>query len=200
MAGYVIFDIEVRDPAGYEEYRRLGAPTVADWGGRFLVRGGEAAALEGGWQPHRIVVLEFDDAARARAWYESPAYAAARAIRARTARSRGVLAEGLAADRLGACAGPAGFVVVDADIHDPERFAGYRKAAMPLLGEHGAQAVVRDDHAQGLEGGWQPRRLVLLRFPDLERATHWHASPEYQAARALRTDAARVASIAVRGT
>ena len=58
MAAYVIVDIEVTDPAGYEEYRKLAGPAVAAFEGRFLVRGGATATLEGDWHPARIVVLE----------------------------------------------------------------------------------------------------------------------------------------------
>lgn len=95
MAGYVILDIDVHDPIGYEEYRAIGAPTLAAYGGRFLVRGGEASTLEGGWQPHRIVVLEFDTLEQAQGWYHSSEYAPAKDIRFRTAKAKAVVVEGL---------------------------------------------------------------------------------------------------------
>jgi len=75
VPAYLIAEIEVTDAALYEEYRRQVAPTIADHGGRFLVRGGDTALLEGDRAPGRTVVLEFPDMARLQAWYHSPAYA-----------------------------------------------------------------------------------------------------------------------------
>lgn len=95
MAAYVIVDIEVTDPIEYEEYKRLAAPTVAAHGGRYVVRGGAAEVLEGDWLPHRLVVLEFESVERARQWWASPEYAAARVVRQRTARTTMVVVAGM---------------------------------------------------------------------------------------------------------
>ena len=96
MAAYVIVDIEVTDPAGYEEYRKLAAPAVTAFEGRFLVRGGATATLEGDWRPKRIVLLEFPTVEQARAWWSSDAYREARTIRQRTAVTDMIVAEGVA--------------------------------------------------------------------------------------------------------
>ena len=97
MTAYVIADIEVTDPAGYEEYRRLAGPALEAYGGCFLVRGGATETLEGTWQPRRLIVLEFESVDQVRQWYHSPEYQAAKAIRERTARSNLVIVEGLPA-------------------------------------------------------------------------------------------------------
>ncbi|KWB66728.1 D-fructose-6-phosphate amidotransferase [Burkholderia ubonensis] len=94
MAAYVVFDIDVLDSDAYQDYRRLGAPTVAAFGGRFLARGGGVETLEGDWAPKRIVVLEFETAERARAWYDSDGYREARRLRERAARTIGILVDG----------------------------------------------------------------------------------------------------------
>jgi uncharacterized protein (DUF1330 family) len=94
MSAYIILDIEVTDPVTYDEYKKLAAPTVADYGGRYLVRGGAAESLEGDWQPRRIVVLEFASVERARQWLDSPEYAGPRAMRHRAAHTRAILVEG----------------------------------------------------------------------------------------------------------
>lgn len=96
MAAYVIVDIEVTDPAGYEEYRKLAAPAVTAFEGRFLVRGGATATLEGDWRPKRIVLLEFPTVEHAHAWWSSDAYREARKIRQRTAVTDMIVAEGVA--------------------------------------------------------------------------------------------------------
>jgi uncharacterized protein (DUF1330 family) len=95
MSAYVIADVEVLDSAGYEQYRQQVPATIAAFGGRYLVRGGAVAALEGDWLPKRCVILEFPSMAQLEAWYESPAYVPLRALRERTTKSRLVKVEGL---------------------------------------------------------------------------------------------------------
>jgi uncharacterized protein (DUF1330 family) len=97
MPGYVIVNVTVRDPVRYEEYRRLATPTVAAYGGRYLVRGGPVDVREGTWTPCRLVVLEFPTMERARAWWDSPEYAPAKAVRQSCADTQLVITEGLPA-------------------------------------------------------------------------------------------------------
>jgi len=94
VAAYVIVDIEVTDPATYEEYKRLAPPTVVQCGGRYLARGGVTEVLEGSWTPHRLVILEFESLAQAKAWVNSEEYRPARILRQRAARSQMVVIEG----------------------------------------------------------------------------------------------------------
>jgi uncharacterized protein (DUF1330 family) len=61
MAAYLVCDINVTNPTQYEEYKKLAQAAVAQYGGRYLARGGEKVVLEGSWQPNRVVVLEFPD-------------------------------------------------------------------------------------------------------------------------------------------
>jgi uncharacterized protein (DUF1330 family) len=95
VAGYVIADVDVHDPDGYEEYRRLVPATLEPYGGRFIVRGGKAETLEGSWVPNRIVVLEFPTVEHARAWHESDEYREARELRQRLSTGNLLLVEGV---------------------------------------------------------------------------------------------------------
>lgn len=95
MSAYVIVDIDITDPVGYEEYKRLAAPTVTAHGGRYLVRGGPAEVLEGNGTPHRVVILEFPTMEQAREWWDAPDYRPARAIRQRCARTEMLLVAGI---------------------------------------------------------------------------------------------------------
>lgn len=88
MSAYVVVEIEVTDPELYERYKLLAPPTVQAHGGRYLARGGATVALEGDWEPERLVILEFASLDQARAWHDSPEYRAARSLRWRSARSR----------------------------------------------------------------------------------------------------------------
>ena len=95
MPAYLIADVEVLDPTGYEEYRKQVPATIAAFGGRYLARGGALTVLEGSWSPKRGVILEFPSLDRLKAWYDSPAYVPLRALRERTTKSNLVMIDGL---------------------------------------------------------------------------------------------------------
>ncbi|HEY5895926.1 MAG TPA: DUF1330 domain-containing protein [Burkholderiales bacterium] len=95
MSAYVIGEIEVTDPAAYDEYRRQVLATIEKYGGRFLVRGGDVEALEGGWSPKRIVVLEFATLQQARTWYRSPEYAPLIKLRQKGSRGKLIAVQGV---------------------------------------------------------------------------------------------------------
>ena len=95
MPAYVVVDITVTDPVRYEEYKKLAAAAVAAYGGRYLARGRQAEVLEGNWAPTRLVILEFENAAQAKQWLESPEYAPARQMRHETATTNMVVIEGV---------------------------------------------------------------------------------------------------------
>ena len=95
MTAYVIAEVDVHDAATFEEYRKLVPATIAQYGGRYAVRGGACETKEGGWTPKRVVVLEFPTVAQANAWYHSPEYAPALALRHKSAHSKMVIVEGL---------------------------------------------------------------------------------------------------------
>jgi uncharacterized protein (DUF1330 family) len=82
MPAYVIASVtEAHDPEALTEYRRRNTEAVEAHGGRFVVRGGPIDVLEGDWSPLRVVVMEFDDTAAAKRWYESEMYQEAIPIR-----------------------------------------------------------------------------------------------------------------------
>lgn len=95
MAAFLIAEVEITDPKAYEEYRKIVPGTIAQYGGRYLVRGGSVETKEGGWTPSRVVVLEFASMDQARKWYHSPEYAPALAIRTRAGKSKVILVEGI---------------------------------------------------------------------------------------------------------
>jgi uncharacterized protein (DUF1330 family) len=95
VPAYLIAEVDVTDPAAYEEYRKQVPPIIAKYGGRYLVRGGKVESKEGGWTPPRFVIVEFPSMEQARRFYDSPEYAPVLAIRKKASRSRLILAEGL---------------------------------------------------------------------------------------------------------
>jgi uncharacterized protein (DUF1330 family) len=95
MSAYVIVDVKINDPKGYEDYKKLAPEAVKLYGGKYLARGGPVETLEGDWQTGRLVILEFESKEQARAWMISPEYAPARALRHQYAETNMVLIEGV---------------------------------------------------------------------------------------------------------
>jgi uncharacterized protein (DUF1330 family) len=95
MAAFLIVDVDVTDPDAYAGYRAQTPALVAKYGGTFRVRGGRHETLEGGWQPHRLVVIEFADMAALKAFYDSPEYRVLRNERFRASRSQAIAVEGV---------------------------------------------------------------------------------------------------------
>ena len=81
MSAYVISEVEVRDAAAMDVYRSLASKAIAQYGGRYLVRGGAAEVVEGGPPPKALIIVEFPSMARLREWYASPEYAEALKVR-----------------------------------------------------------------------------------------------------------------------
>jgi uncharacterized protein (DUF1330 family) len=92
MAAYVIFDVEIRDLAQYQEYMRQVKPLIEAAGGRYLVRGGAHKVVEGNWFPRRLVLLEFPSMAVLQDFYLSEAYQALKALRLRSSTAHAVVA------------------------------------------------------------------------------------------------------------
>ena len=95
MPAYVIVETDVHDPEQYERYKAASPGAVHAGGGRFVVRGGELAVLEGDWSPKRLVILEFPDLEAAKRWYVSPEYEEAKRLREGAANLRMVAVQGL---------------------------------------------------------------------------------------------------------
>ena len=94
MSAYVVVEVEVQDAARYEDYKRMVPASLAAYGGRFLVRGGKVETLEGDWSPTRFVIAEFPSLEKAKAWWASPEYKDAKALRQATAKTQMIVVEG----------------------------------------------------------------------------------------------------------
>ncbi|HTV29478.1 MAG TPA: DUF1330 domain-containing protein [Xanthobacteraceae bacterium] len=97
MAGYLIANVEVTDPARFEEYRQKVGRVVAQFGGRFIVLGGDVRWLEGNLPIRRLVVVEFPSLDAAQHFYDSAEYQPLLKIRLASTKSDVVLAAGYSA-------------------------------------------------------------------------------------------------------
>ena len=91
------------------------------------------------------------------------------------------------------------YVIAEIEIHDPEQYQHYRDAVPDVIAQHGGRFVARAGDLAVLEGDWQPKRLVILEFENLETAKRWYESSEYQEVKALRDGAANLNVVAVEG-
>ena len=95
MSAYLIAEITIHNPDEYEQYKTMVQPTLEQYGGRYLARGGNVEILEGMREPRRSVLIKFPDAGSARAWWSSEEYAEAKRIRQAAADTDMLLLEGL---------------------------------------------------------------------------------------------------------
>jgi len=93
--GYVIAQIDVKDPEAYREYVAQVTPIVSKFGGEYLIRGGKSETVEGVAPGARTVVIRFPTYRAARDWYFSPEYAETKKLRQAASNSVQTLAEGV---------------------------------------------------------------------------------------------------------
>ncbi len=95
MAAYMIVNMEVKDPAAYEDYKAKVPALIARHGGEYLVRGGKLEVLEGDWKPTRLVLFRFPDVAAVHAFHDDPEYQPYKTLRQRVCRTDAVVVEGI---------------------------------------------------------------------------------------------------------
>lgn len=94
MAAYVIFDVEISDPAQYQEFMTGVKPALEAAGAKYLARGGEHKVYEGDWEPRRIVLIEFPSVEAWETFYNGETYQGLKAIRDACSSARLVGVEG----------------------------------------------------------------------------------------------------------
>jgi uncharacterized protein (DUF1330 family) len=91
------------------------------------------------------------------------------------------------------------YIIANVTVTDPQQYEEYKKWSSAAMQAHGAEVCVRGGKAEVIEGDWQPERLVVLKFPSVEAAKKFDASPEYGKARAARQGAAVMRMVLVEG-
>ena len=95
--GYVIAEVEAHDPEAMAKYGAKVPETLAPFNHHYVVLTTKIQPLEGEPPKGAIVMIAFDSVAKAKEWYDSPAYAAVRPIRQGAATSRIFIVEGVPA-------------------------------------------------------------------------------------------------------
>ncbi|MCP4294500.1 MAG: DUF1330 domain-containing protein [Proteobacteria bacterium] len=95
MSAFIIVDTKISNPTKYEEYKKLAKPIAEKFGGIYRVRGGEMEVCESDlWAPTRVVVVEFPDIEKAKAFVNSEEYAPVKKIRHENAECTLFIVEG----------------------------------------------------------------------------------------------------------
>ena len=92
-----------------------------------------------------------------------------------------------------------GYIIASVDVTNPEQYAEYRKWSTQAMQAHGAEVCVRGGEVKMLEGGWNPGRVVVLKFASFDAAQAFYDSPEYLKAREAREGAAIMRMVCVEG-
>ena len=85
----------------------------------------------------------------------------------------------------------AAYIVADIDITDPATYEGYKPLASAALEKYGAKILVRGGAVEPAEGGWSPKRFVIIEFPSMAALKRFYDSPEYTKAKAVRQKASK---------
>ena len=95
MTAYLLIRVAVTDWELYRRYMALTPAALALYQGRFIARGGESVTLEGPRETRRLALVEFPTLDLAKAFYASPEYQAAKAVRKGACEAEFVALEGL---------------------------------------------------------------------------------------------------------
>ena len=94
---------------------------------------------------------------------------------------------------------PAAYLVSTSEVKDQELMQDYAEKAGPTIEPYGAELLAATTEVAHMDGSWKPSRVVLFRFPSMERARAWYNSPEYQAIVDMRLKAAESSLIFIEG-
>ncbi|MBL8286925.1 MAG: DUF1330 domain-containing protein [Rubrivivax sp.] len=199
---FSIVRVQIRDMRAFGDYLVGHLPTIGAFGGRFLAAGAMPQPVEGDWPLRRMIVHQWPLAQAFFQWYESSPYVPWRQIRQRAADTDMVLLQGVApagpssASSALPHSGPAAtqrpaFAIADVAVHDDAAFARYAQGQAAPLRAAGGVLLAASGHFEVIEGTWQPRRLLLQRWPSLAAYRTWYDSPAYRPWRDLRWKAAQ---------
>jgi len=94
----------------------------------------------------------------------------------------------------------AAYVIVEVNVTDPQLYGEYAKGVSATIAAYGGKYLVRGGAVETKEGGWTPKRMVVLEFPSMDQARKWYHSSEYKPLLDMRLKAADAKLILVEGT
>jgi uncharacterized protein (DUF1330 family) len=94
---------------------------------------------------------------------------------------------------------PSAYIIANVDVTDPAQYDEYKKFSTQAFQAHGVEVCARGGKVEVLEGDWQPKRMVILKFPSMEKACAFYDSAEYELAKKARAGAAVMRMVVVEG-
>lgn len=91
------------------------------------------------------------------------------------------------------------YAISRVSVTDPEAFQKYVERMPPLLQRYEAKLIVNNGKPTPVEGESKPSTIVVLQFPDFEKAKAFYDDPDYKAAKALRKGAAILHTVVTDG-
>jgi len=182
---FSIVDIQIHDPKGFGEYVAGHTITISQAGGRFLVAGARAEAIEGSRPARNMVIHQWPTAKIFLDWYTGAAYALWKPKRLAASSANVLLVQGLTESPPSPALSP-GFTLIDIEVHDGQAFSRYVQGHMESLRAAGGQFLAAGGRIEVIEGNWKPRRVILHRWPAVQAFRNWYASDAYRPWRDLR--------------
>ena len=184
MSAYVIAQIGWHDTEARDRYLAAFRPLFVRHGGTVLAANeDDSEVIEGTWTPPGTVIMRFNDTDHARTWMKDPEFSPVAAIRHGAAETNLVLVEGLdtSPPETALDAPKPAYIVAQIDVHDPARYQSYLQGFMAIFERFGgAMLATSAKETEVIEGRWSLPRTVIMCFPSLDAAHHWHDDPDYQ--------------------
>ena len=98
MSAYLIANVDIKNTERFKGYMKATPSLIKQFGGKFLVRGGDFEICEGSWNPKRLVLVEFESMQKAKEFYNSPEYKAVIDLRQSSAYTEWVFVDGLSTE------------------------------------------------------------------------------------------------------
>jgi uncharacterized protein (DUF1330 family) len=91
------------------------------------------------------------------------------------------------------------YVIAEIEVVDTAAYEEYRKQVPAVVTKFGGRFIVRGGKIDPREGGWTPKRIVVVEFPSMAQAQKWYDSPDYAPLIKLRQKASKGKLIIVEG-
>jgi uncharacterized protein (DUF1330 family) len=91
------------------------------------------------------------------------------------------------------------YVIAEIEVTDPTAYEDYRRQVPAVVEKYQGKFIVRGGRIESMEGGWSPKRMVVIEFPSMDQALKWYRSADYAPLIALRQKASKGKLIIVEG-
>jgi len=93
----------------------------------------------------------------------------------------------------------AAYMIARVNVTDWDKYNEYIKVTPGIIAKFGGRFIARGGETVTLEGPEEKWRMVVVEFPDLEKAKEFYSSPEYTDAKKIREGAALAQFVAIDG-